>query len=171
MIGLYKAIYFLFLMSNSCGWFVVGWLLGGERSREGTGRWVEMEFLVLRRKLNKDPIQLRLGLFLFFPSFFFFFVLYFFFYFLLQHKGTEVHILKQGLMLQWKKQRKKCVTRSIVLVTAVATLYDLARVTKRDFDWNSFVLVTINSGSHKNNCNTEQYVTILRYSVSTDDYF
>ena len=62
-------------------------------------------------------------------------------------------------------------TRSIVLVTAVATLYELACVTKRDFDWNSFVLVTINSSSHKNNCNTEQYVTILRYSVSTDDYF
>lgn len=62
-------------------------------------------------------------------------------------------------------------TRSIVLVTAVATLYDLARLTKRDFDWNSFVLVTINSSSHKNNCNTEQYVTILKYSVSTDDYF
>lgn len=62
-------------------------------------------------------------------------------------------------------------TQSTVLGTDVVTLYAVACVTKRDFDWNSFVLVTITSSSHKNNCNTEQYVTILRYSVSTDDYF
>lgn len=43
-------------------------------------------------------------------------------------------------------------------------------MTKRGFPWSDFVLVT-DSTSHECSCQTEQYVTILRYSVRTEDSF